>query len=100
MSGDFTLDVNGKQHRLNAAPDMPLLYALRNDIGLNNPHFGCGLAQYGACTDHLSAQPIRSCRTPLSAVCNGKVVSLAGLGTPSTPQVIQKPHVEGQGPRG
>ena len=46
---DFTLDVNGKQHKVNVDPDMPLLYALRDDLGLNNPHFGCGLAQCGYC---------------------------------------------------
>ena len=61
----FTLDVNGKSHSIDADPDMPLLYALRNDIGLNNPHFGCGVAQCGACTVQLNGQPIRTCVTPL-----------------------------------
>ena len=49
MGKDFTLDVDGRQHKVNADPDMPLLYALRDDLGLNNPHFGCGLAQCGYC---------------------------------------------------
>ena len=71
----FTLNVNGKSHTIDADPDMPLLYALRNDIGLNNPHFGCGLAQCGACTVHLDGQPIRSCVTPVSSVGDGKVVT-------------------------
>ena len=53
MNQKFTLNVNGKSHTVDADPDMPLLYALRNDVGLNNPHFGCGLAQCGACTVHL-----------------------------------------------
>ena len=52
----FTLNVNGKTHSVDADPDMPLLYALRNDIGLNNPKFGCGLAQCGACTVHVDGQ--------------------------------------------
>ena len=71
----ITLNVDGKSHTIDADPDMPLLYALRDDIGLNNPHFGCGLAQCGACTVHLNGQPIRSCVTPVSAVGDGKVVT-------------------------
>ena len=71
MASDFTLDVNGKQHKVNADPDMPLLYALRDDIGLNNPKFGCGLAQCGACTVHStasrSAPASRRCRTRRTA---------------------------------
>ncbi len=52
----ISLDVNGKAHVIDADPDMPLLYALKNDIGLNNPQFGCGLAQCGACTVHLDGR--------------------------------------------
>jgi len=89
----ITLDVNGKSHTIDADPDMPLLYALRNDLGLNNPHFGCGLAQCGACAVHLNGQAIRSCVTPVSAVGEGKVVTLAGLGTPEKPHPIQAAYV-------
>src|SRR4029450_6677128 len=67
MIQKFTLTVNGKSHTVNADPDMPLLYALRDELGLNNPHFGCGLAQCGACTVHLDGQPARSCITTISA---------------------------------
>src|SRR5579871_948055 len=81
----ITLDVNGSAHTIEADPDMPLLYALRNDLGLNNPHFGCGLAQCGACTVHIDGEAVRSCVTPLSAVGSRKVVTLAGLGTPDKP---------------
>jgi nicotinate dehydrogenase subunit A len=81
MSEKFSLNVNGEVHSVTADPDMPLLYALRDDLGLNNPHFGCGLAQCGACTVQLDGQPIRSCITPLSAVGDGKITTLAGLGT-------------------
>jgi nicotinate dehydrogenase subunit A len=95
----ITLDVNGKSHTIDADPDMPLPYALRNDIGLNNPHFGCGLAQCGACTVHLNGQAIRSCVTPVSAVGNGKVVTLAGLGTPEKPHPIQAAYVMEQVPQ-
>src|SRR5216110_3299505 len=95
----FRMTVDGKRDSVNAEPEMPLLYALRNDVGLNNPHFGCGLAQCGACTVHLNGQPIRSCVTPVSAVGSGKVVTLAGLGTPEKPHAIQKAYVEEQVPQ-
>ena len=95
----ITLDVNGSAHTIDADPDMPLLYALRNDLGLNNPHFGCGLAQCGACTVHINGEAVRSCVTPLSAVGAGKVVTLAGLGTPEKPHPIQKAYVEEEVPQ-
>jgi nicotinate dehydrogenase subunit A len=95
----INLNVNGTVHTIDADPDMPLLYALRNDIGLNNPHFGCGLAQCGACTVHLDGQAIRSCVTPVSAVGAGKVVTLAGLGTPEKPHPVQKAFVDEQVPQ-
>ena len=96
MNQKLSLNVNGKSHVIDADPDMPLLYALRNDIGLNNPHFGCGLAQCGACAVHLNGQAIRSCVTPVSAVGDGKVVTLAGLGTPEKPHPIQAAYVTEQ----
>jgi nicotinate dehydrogenase subunit A len=95
----ITLDVNGSAHTIDADPDMPLLYALRNDLNLNNPHFGCGLAQCGACTVHIDGQAVRSCVTPVSAVGAGKVVTLAGLGTPDKPHPIQKAYVEEEVPQ-
>jgi nicotinate dehydrogenase subunit A len=95
----FKLNVNGHDHTVDADPDMPLLYALRDDLGLNNPHFGCGLAQCGACTVHLDGQAIRSCVTPLSVVGDGKVTTLAGLGTPEKPHPLQTAYVEEQVPQ-
>jgi aerobic-type carbon monoxide dehydrogenase small subunit (CoxS/CutS family) len=96
VSKSFSLNVNGTTQSVEADPDMPLLYALRNDLGLNNPHFGCGLAQCGACTVHLDGQPIRACVTPVSSVGDGKIVTLAGLGTPEHPHPLQKAYVEEQ----
>ena len=96
MTQHIVLDIDGQQFAIEADPDMPLLYALRNDIGLNNPHFGCGLAQCGACTVHLDGQPTRSCAMPLSAVGEAKVVTLAGLGTPEKPHPLQTAYVEEQ----
>ena len=95
----INLDVNGKVHEIDVDPDMPLLYALRNELDLNNPHFGCGLAQCGACTVHIDGQPVRSCITPVSAVGNGKVVTLAGLGTPQKPHPVQRAFIEEQVPQ-
>jgi aerobic-type carbon monoxide dehydrogenase small subunit (CoxS/CutS family) len=95
----ITLNVDGKSHTIDADPDMPLLYALRDDMKLNNPRFGCGLAQCGACTVHLNGQPIRSCVTPLSNIGEGKVVTMAGLGTPEKPHPIQAAYVEEQVPQ-
>jgi aerobic-type carbon monoxide dehydrogenase small subunit (CoxS/CutS family) len=96
MKEKISLNVNGAVHTIEADPDMPLLYALRNDLGLNNPHFGCGLAQCGACTVHLDGQPIRSCVTPVSAAKDAKVVTMAGLGTPEKPHPLQKAWVDEQ----
>jgi nicotinate dehydrogenase subunit A len=95
----ITLNVDGKSHTIDADPDMPLLYALRDDIKLNNPRFGCGLAQCGACTVHLDGQPIRSCVTPVSSVGDAKVVTMAGLGTPEKPHPIQAAYVQEQVPQ-
>jgi isoquinoline 1-oxidoreductase subunit alpha len=86
---DITLDVNGKQHKVTVDPDMPLLYALRDDLGLNNPHFGCGLAQCGACTVHLDGQPIRSCVTPASAVAGKKITTIEGIGATPMGKAVQ-----------
>jgi nicotinate dehydrogenase subunit A len=99
MNRKFSLNINGKTHRVDADPDTPLLYALRDDVGLNNPHFGCGLAQCGACTVHIDGQATRSCVTPLSAVGKGKITTLAGLGTPEHPHPLQTAYVEEQVPQ-
>ena len=100
MATKMTLNVNGKAQAVTVHdPQMPLLYALRNDIGLHGPRFGCGLAQCGACTVHIDGQAVRSCVTPVSSVGNGKVVTLAGLGTPEKPHPIQKAYVEEQVPQ-
>src|SRR5215218_10113962 len=99
MTQKFSLNVNGKTQTVDADPDMPLLYALRNDLGLSNPHFGCGLSQCGACTVHINGASVRSCVTPMSAVGDGKVVTLAGLGTPDKPHPVQAAYVEEQVPQ-
>jgi nicotinate dehydrogenase subunit A len=99
MSQKFTLNVNGADHAVEADPDTPLLYVLRDDLGFNNPHFGCGLGQCGACTVHLDGKPVRSCTRPVSDVGNQKVVTLAGLGTPDKPHPLQTAYVQEQVPQ-
>jgi len=93
----FTVD--GKRVSVNAEPEMPLLYALRDDLGMNNPHFGCGLAQCGACTVHLEGEPVRSCVMPVSAAAGKRVTTIKGLGTPARPHPLQAAYVEEQVPQ-
>ncbi len=90
-----TITVNGKAHDVSAAPDTPLLYVLRNELELNGPKFGCGLAQCGACTVHIDGKPARSCSVPVSAV-KGKVTTIEGLGTPEKPHPLQAAFVAEQ----
>lgn len=99
MAERISLNVNGKSHTVEVDPDMPLLYALRNDLGLSNPHFGCGLAQCGACTVHVDGEAVRSCVTPVSSVKGAKIVTLAGLGTEDNPHPLQKAFVDEQVPQ-
>jgi nicotinate dehydrogenase subunit A len=91
------LTVNGRRTRLTVDdPDAPLLYVLRNDLGLHGPRFGCGLGQCGACTVHVDGKAVRSCSVPVSSVANRKVVTLEGLGTPQKPHPLQKAFIEEQ----
>jgi len=79
MARSFDITVNGKRHRVSATPDTPLLYVLRNEVNLQGPRFGCGLAQCGACTVHVDGAPARSCVLPVVSVRGKKVVTLEGL---------------------
>jgi isoquinoline 1-oxidoreductase subunit alpha len=72
--------VNGSAHSVSADPDTPLLWVLRDELGLVGTKFGCGMAQCGACTVHIDGQPVRSCSTPLSAAVGTKVTTIEGLG--------------------
>ena len=92
----ITLRINGKNQTIDAEPDMPLLYALRNDLQLNGPKFGCGLAQCGACTIIMDGNAIRSCVTPVSAGQNKPVTTLEGLGSTKKMHKIQQAFVDEQ----
>ena len=91
-----SLTVNGTRHTSPAAPDTPLLYVLRNDIGINSAKYGCGAAQCGSCTVLLDGQPIRSCVYPASAAAGGKITTLEGLGNPQRLHVLQRAFIEEQ----
>jgi nicotinate dehydrogenase subunit A len=93
-----TLSVNGKKVSITIDdPDMPLLYALRNNLGLHGPRFGCGLGQCGACTVHIDGAATRSCVTLLSGLTNGNaIVTLEGLGTIEKPHPVQKAFIDEQ----
>ena len=93
----FTLD--GQPVSVDADPAMPLLYAIRNDLGHNNPHFGCGLAQCGACTVHMDGQALRSCVAPLSSAAGKKIITIKGLGTSDKPHAVQQAYIEEQVPQ-
>ena len=88
-----SLNVNGHAHKVDADPDTPLLWVLRDDIGLTGTKFGCGVAQCGACTVHLDGQPARSCVTPATAVGGRKVTTIEGLQS-RTAKAVQKAWIE------
>lgn len=91
-----TLLVNGKHRTVSVDPETPLLYALRDELGLTGPKFGCGLAQCGACTVTLNGRAIRSCVTPVSSVGTSPVVTIEGLGDEEHPDKLQAAFIAEQ----
>lgn len=85
----IALTIDGERHEIEADAEMPLLYALRGDLGLKGPRFGCGLAQCGACTVIVDGNATRSCVVPLAAVAGASIRTLDGLGTPEQPHPVQ-----------
>ena len=93
----LTLQVDGRARAIEVDdPAMPLLYALRDELELSNPRFGCGLGQCGACTVHVDGRAVRSCTMPVSAAARGQITTLAGLGTPENPHPLQTAWIEEQ----
>jgi aerobic-type carbon monoxide dehydrogenase small subunit (CoxS/CutS family) len=92
----ISLKVNGTSRDLDIEPDTPLLYALRNDLGLNGAKFGCGLGQCGACTVLVDGQPVFSCVVPVSLLQGREVTTVEGLGTAAAPGPLQKAFIEEQ----
>jgi nicotinate dehydrogenase subunit A len=97
MSQTLAMTVNGRAASVTVDdPQMPLLYALRNDLGLLGLHFGCGLGQCGACTVHIDGHAVRSCSVPVGDAAGKQVVTLEGLGTPERPHALQAAFIAEQ----
>jgi nicotinate dehydrogenase subunit A len=93
----LTLQVNGAARDVELDdPATPLLYVLRNDLGLTGTKFGCGLAQCGACTVHVDGQAVRSCATPASAAVGRQITTIEGLGSPDRPDALQAAFIAEQ----
>jgi len=92
----ISLDVNGKKHVVDVSPDTPLLYVLRNDLGLHGPKFGCGLGQCGACTVLMDGVAVLSCLLPVARAAGRKIVTLEGLGSLEKPHPLQRAFIEEQ----
>src|SRR5579863_836691 len=90
------LKVNGQSHAIDVEPDCPLLYVLRDSLALNNPRFGCGLGQCGACTVLVDNRAMRSCLLPVSSAIGKEIVTLEGLGTLEKPHPVQTAFIEEQ----
>ncbi|SAK54652.1 2Fe-2S iron-sulfur cluster binding domain-containing protein [Caballeronia fortuita] len=84
-----TLSINGRNHTIDAPPDMPLLWVLRDIVGLTGTKFGCGIAQCGACTVHLDGAAVRSCVLPIAAVGERKVTTIEGIGETAAGKKVQ-----------
>ena len=95
----ITLNVNGKAHTLDVEDDAPLLWVLRDELGLTGTKFGCGIAQCGACTVHLNGEPVRSCSVPVSAAAGQKVLTIEGLAQKGQLHPVQKAWIDHEVPQ-
>lgn len=93
----LVLNVNGSTHQVDAQPDTPLLYILRNDLELNGPKFGCGLGECGACTVLVDGVAARSCVVPIKNAIGHDITTLEGLGSPELPGLVQQAFIDKQG---
>jgi nicotinate dehydrogenase subunit A len=96
MPDQLIIKVNGKEHLVQAAPDTPLLYVLRNELGLNGPQFGCGLEQCGACMVLVGSEAKQSCKLPVSEVEDKQITTLEGLSVDGELHPVQVTFIEGQ----
>jgi isoquinoline 1-oxidoreductase alpha subunit len=93
------LNVNGQTHQLDVEPEMPLLWALRDELDIKGPKYGCGIALCGACTVLLNGEPVRSCSYPVSSAAGQQVVSIEGLSTKGKLHAVQKAWIDHQVPQ-
>jgi isoquinoline 1-oxidoreductase subunit alpha len=94
----LTLNVNGKEATVDVEPEMPLLWVLRDELGLTGSKYGCGIAMCGACTVHLDGEPVRACVLPISAVAGKRITTIEGL-SPNGSHPVQKAWVDLQVPQ-
>ncbi len=99
MKERISLNVNNESYEVEVEPDMPLLYALRNELEVTGPKFGCGLAQSGACTVIIDGRAMRSCMTPVRSAQGRQIRTIEGLGTPENPHPVQKAFIDEQVPQ-
>ncbi len=99
MKERISLNVNNESYEVDVEPDMPLLYALRNELEVTGPKFGCGLAQCGACTVIIDGRAMRSCMTPVRSAQGRQIRTIEGLGTPENPHPVQKAFIDEQVPQ-
>ncbi len=95
----ISLTINGKQHDLDVPAEMPLLWVIRDIVGLTGTKFGCGVAQCGACTVHVGEDAVRSCSVPVGTVAGKAITTIEGLGTPEQLHPLQAAWVEAQVPQ-
>ncbi len=93
------LNVNGKNHTLDVEPEMPLLWALRDELDIKGPKFGCGIAQCGSCTVLLNGEPVRSCSYPVSGASGQKVITIEGLAEKGRLHAVQQAWIDHQVPQ-
>ena len=94
----ISLKVNGKQYQVEVSPDTPLLWVIRESVGLTGTKFGCGISQCGACTVHVNGEAVRSCVTPVSAVMDKEIVTIEGL-SPNNSHPVQRAWIEDDVPQ-
>jgi isoquinoline 1-oxidoreductase alpha subunit len=90
------ISVNGEKRQINVALDMPLLWVLRDELGIMGPKYGCGIAQCGACTVHIDGMAVRSCQLAIGDLAGGEVTTIEGLGTPDALHAVQEAWIEEQ----
>ena len=93
------LHVNGQVHEVDVEDDMPLLWVLRDELGITGPKYGCGIAQCGACTVHMDGLAVRACQVPAATAAEREIITIEGLGTPDALHVVQAAWIEQQVPQ-
>ncbi|MCH2191125.1 MAG: (2Fe-2S)-binding protein [Gammaproteobacteria bacterium] len=90
------LNINGEEREVEVPNEMPLLWVLRDELGLSGTKYGCGIAQCGACTVHLNGMAVRSCQIPVGAIGTSSVTTIEGIGTPDEPHPVQQAWIDDQ----